>query len=82
MPPIRVEKAGEIILNISALSTSFAHKPNIKLITIANTEMHRVLLTMRVTHKVNFSLVSGTGFFGLGIGFLVIQVNQSRDSSC
>jgi len=79
MPPIRVEKAGEIILNISALSTSLAHKPNMKLTTIANTEMHRVLLTMRVTHSVNFSFVSIGGFLtGLGIGFLVIQVCQSR----
>ncbi len=74
MPPIRVEKAGEIILNISALSTSFAHKPNIKLTTIANTEMHRVVLTMRVTHSVNLSLVSGATFLTvLGIGFLVIH---------
>jgi len=73
MPPIRVEKAGEIILNISALSTSFAHKPNMKLTTIANTEMHRVVLTMRVTHSVSLSLVSGAGFLGLGIGFLVIS---------
>jgi hypothetical protein len=79
MPPIRVEKAGEIILNISALSTSFAHKPNMKLTTIANTEMHRVVLTMRVTHSVSLSLVSGAGFLiGLGGGFLVIQVCQSR----
>ncbi len=79
MPPIRVEKAGEIILNISALSTSLAHKPNMKLTTIANTEMHRVVLTMSVTHSVSLSLVSGTGFLtGLGIGFLVIQVCQSR----
>ena len=79
MPPIRVEKAGEIILKISALSTSFAHKPNIKLITIANTERHRVVLTMRVTHRVSLSLVSIDTFFtGLGIGFLVIQVCQSR----
>ena len=79
MPPIRVEKAGEIILNISALSTSFAHKPNMKLTTIANTEMHRVLLTMSVTHSVSFSFVSIGGFLtGLGIGFLVIQVCQSR----
>jgi hypothetical protein len=32
-----------------------------------------------VTHSVSLSLVSGTGFFGvLGIGFLVIQVCQSR----
>jgi len=74
MPPIRVEKAGEIILNISALSTSFAHKPNMKLITIANTEMHRVVLTMSVTHSVNLSLVSGATFLTvLGIGFLVIH---------
>ena len=79
MPPIRVEKAGEIILNISALSTSLAHKPNIKLTTIANTEMHRVLLTMRVTHSVSFSFVSIWGFLtNLGVGFLVIQVCQSR----
>ena len=79
MPPIRVEKAGEIILKISALSTSFAHKPNMKLTTIANTEMHRVVLTISVTHSVSLSLVSGTGFLtGLGIGFLVIQVCQSR----
>jgi len=79
MPPIRVEKAGEIILKISALSTSFAHKPNIKLITIAKTEMHRVVLTMSVTHSVSFSFVSIGGFLtGLGRGFLVIQVCQSR----
>jgi len=79
MPPIRVEKAGEIILKISALSTSLAHRPNIKLITIANTEIHRVVLTMSVTYNVSLSLVSGTGFLtGLGIGFLVIQVCQSR----
>ncbi len=76
MPPIRVEKAGEIILNISALSTSFAHRPNIKLITIANTERHKVVLTMSVTHSVSLSLVSGDGFLGLGMGFLVIQVGQ------
>ena len=73
MPPIRVEKAGEIILNISALSTSFAQRPSIKLITMANTEIHRVLLTMSVTHSVSLSLVSGAGFLGLGIGFLVIS---------
>ena len=78
MPPIRVENAGEIILKISALSTSFAHKPNIKLITMANTEIHRVVLTIKVTHSVNLSLVSGAGFLTLGIGFLVIQVNQSH----
>ena len=79
MPPIRVEKAGEIILKISALSTSFAHKPNIKLTTMANTEIHRVVLTMSVTYSVSLSLVSGDGFLtGLGIGFLVIQVYQSR----
>ena len=74
MPPIRVEKAGEIILNISALSTSLAHKPNIKLTTIAKTEMHRVKLTINVTHRVSLSLVSIDTFFtGLGIGFLVIS---------
>lgn len=73
MPPIRVEKAGEIILKISALSTSLAHKPNMKLTTIANTEMHRVVLTISVTHSVSLSLVSGAGFLGLGIGFLVIH---------
>ena len=74
MPPIRVEKAGEIILKISALSTSLAHKPNIKLTTIANTEMHRVKLTINVTHSVSLSLVSIDTFFtGLGIGFLVIS---------
>ena len=79
MPPIRVEKAGEIILKISALSTSFAHKPNIKLTTIANTEIHRVVLTMRVTYNVSLSLVSGDVLFTvLAIGFLVIQVCQSR----
>jgi len=78
MPPIRVEKAGEIILKISALSTSLAHRPSIKLTTIANTEMHRVVLTMSVTHSVSLSLVSGTGFLGvLGIGFLVIRICQS-----
>jgi len=79
MPPIRVEKAGEIILKISALSTSLAHRPNIKLTTIANTEIHRVVLTMSVTYSVSLSLVSGVGLEGvLGIGFLVIQVCQSR----
>jgi len=79
MPPISVEKAGEIILKISALSTSLAQRPSIKLITIAKTEMHRVVLTISVTHKVSLSFVSGDGFLtGLGIGFLVIQVCQSR----
>jgi len=79
MPPIRVEKAGEIILKISALSTSLAHRPNIKLTTIANTEIHRVVLTMSVTYSVSLSLVSDDVFLtGLGIGFLVIQVCQSR----
>jgi len=78
MPPIRVEKAGEIILKISALSTSFAHKPNIKLTTMANTEIHRVVLTISVTYSVSLSLVSGVGLEGvLGIGFLVIQVCQN-----
>ena len=79
MPPIRVEKAGEIILKISALSTSLAQRPSIKLITIAKTEMHNVVLTISVTHSVSLSLVSGAGFLtGLGGGFLVIQVCQSR----
>ena len=73
MPPIRVEKAGEIILKISALSTSLAHKPNRNAMTIAKTEMHRVVLTISVTHSVSLSLVSGAGFLGLGIGFLVIH---------
>ena len=73
MPPIRVEKAGEIILKISALSTSLAQRPSIKLITIAKTEMHRVVLTISVTYSVSLSLVSGDGFLGLGIGFLVIS---------
>jgi len=78
MPPIRVEKAGEIILKISALSTSLAHRPNIKLTTMANTEIHRVVLTIRVTYSVSLSLVSGVGFLtGLGIGFLVIRICQS-----
>jgi hypothetical protein len=64
-------------LKISALSTSFAHSPNIKLITIANTEIHRVVLTMSVTYSVSLSLVSGVGLEGvLGMGFLVIQVGQ------
>jgi hypothetical protein len=58
MPPISVEKAGEIILNISALSTSFAQRPSIKLITIANTEMHSVALTIKVTQRVSFSFTS------------------------
>jgi hypothetical protein len=66
-------------LKISALSTSFAHRPNIKLTTIANTEIHRVVLTMSVTYRVSLSLVSGVGLEGvLGTGFLVIQVCQSR----
>lgn len=74
MPPIRVEKAGEIILNISALSTSFAHNPSRKASTIARTEMHNVMLTMSVTQMVSLSLVSSGGFFtGLGMGFLVIS---------
>ena len=78
MPPIRVEKAGEIILKISALSTSLAHRPNIKLTTMANTEIHRVVLTMSVTYNVSLSLVSGVGFLtGLGIGFLVIRICQN-----
>jgi len=73
MPPISVEKAGEIILKISALSTSLAQRPSIKLTTIAKTEMHRVVLTISVTYSVSLSLVSGDGFLGLGIGFLVIS---------
>ena len=74
MPPIRVENAGEIILKISALSTSFAHKPIRKANTIPRTEMHNVVLTIRVTYNVSFSFVSGTGLRGvLGIGFLVIS---------
>ena len=73
MPPIRVEKAGEIILKISALSTSLAHRPNIKLTTMANTEIHRVVLTISVTYSVSLSLVSGDV---LGVGFLVIQGHQ------
>jgi hypothetical protein len=48
---------------------------------MANTEIHRVVLTMRVTHSVNFSFVSICGFL-TGLGFLVIQVCQSRVSSC
>jgi hypothetical protein len=41
--------------------------------------MHRVKLTINVTHSVNFSFVSIWGFLtGLGKGFLVIQVCQSR----
>jgi hypothetical protein len=36
------------------------------------------VLTMSVTYSVSLSLVSGDGFLGLGIGFLVIQVCQSR----
>jgi len=75
MPPIRVEKAGEIILKISALSTSLAHSPNIKAVTIASTETQRVVLTISVTYSVSFSFVSIGGF---GVGFLVIQVCQSR----
>ena len=80
MPPIRVEKAGEIILKISALSTSFAHKPNIKLTTMANTEMHRVVLTISVTQSVSLSLVSGVGFLtGLGMGLFVIHIYPAYD---
>jgi uncharacterized membrane protein len=45
---------------------------------MANTEIHRVLLTMSVTHSVSFSFASIGGLgVGLGIGFLVIQVCQS-----
>lgn len=77
MPPISVENAGEIILKISALSTSLAQRPSIKLITIAKTEMHRVVLTINVTQSVSLSFVSVVGFLGvLATGFLVIQVNQ------
>ena len=75
MPPIRVEKAGEIILKISALSTSLAHRPNIKATTIANTEMHRVALTISVTHSVSFSFTSICG--GFLIGFFVMRICQS-----
>ena len=57
MPPIKVLNAGEIILNISALSTSFAHNPSIKANTIAKTEMHNVMLTINVTQNVSFSRV-------------------------
>jgi hypothetical protein len=57
MPPMSVEKAGEIILKISALSTSFAHKPIRKAITIANTEKHKVTLIMNVTQNVSFSRI-------------------------
>jgi hypothetical protein len=49
MPPIKVLNAGEIILKISELSTSFAHKPNIKETTIASTEKQRVSVTQIVT---------------------------------
>jgi hypothetical protein len=39
--------------------------------------MHRVKLTISVTHRVSLSLVSIDTFFtGLGIGFLVIQGHQ------
>jgi len=74
MPPIRVENAGEIILKISALSTSLAHRPSIKLVTMANTEMHRVVLTMSVTHRVSFSFVST---WGLRTGLFVIRICQN-----
>ena len=57
MPPISVEKAGEIILKISALSTSLAHSPNKKAITMAKTEKHRVTLIMNVTQNVSFSRI-------------------------
>jgi hypothetical protein len=40
------------------------------------------VLTMSVTHSVNLSLVSGAGFLGLGIGFLIIQVGQCLVLSC
>jgi len=40
--------------------------------TIANTEMHRVLLTISVTHRVSLSLVSIDTLF-TGLGFLVIS---------
>jgi hypothetical protein len=49
MPPIRVLNAGLIILKISPLSTSLAHKPRIKAATMAKTEMHNVMLTIKVT---------------------------------
>jgi hypothetical protein len=42
---------------------------------MANTEMHRVKLTINVTHSVNFSFVSICGDFR--IGFFVIQICQS-----
>ena len=73
MPPISVEKAGEIILKISALSTSLAHRPSIKLTTIAKTEVHRVKLTINVTHSVSLSFVSIAGLRGVRTGFLIIS---------
>ena len=49
MPPINVLKAGLIILKISPLSTSLAHKPSMNEITIASTETQSVMLTIKVT---------------------------------
>jgi hypothetical protein len=40
---------------------------------MANTEMHRVVLTIRVTYSVSFSFVSGTCCGG----FLVIRICQN-----
>ena len=57
MPPINVLKAGEIILNISPLSTSLAQRPKRKATTMASTDKHRVTLIIKVTQKVSRSRV-------------------------
>jgi hypothetical protein len=41
---------------------------------MANTEMHRVVLTMSVTHRVSFSFVST---WGLRTGLFVIRICQN-----
>lgn len=57
MPPISVLNAGEIILNISPLSTSLAQRPKRKATTMAKTDKHRVTLIINVTQKVSRSRV-------------------------
>lgn len=57
MPPISVLNAGEIILNISPLSTSLAQRPKRKAMTMASTDKHKVTLIIKVTQKVSRSRV-------------------------
>ena len=56
-PPMMVWNAGLNSLKISLLSTSFDHNPKRNAPTIANTDRHRVALTIRVTANVNRALM-------------------------